>query len=469
MGCLTIIIKRSRSFLSELRSWFFPRRSEAELTTFWRVSDWAAEFRVLGQTCLAAERELTANLVVPVGNAPTNEQSNLMIRASAQFSPASDFFRRSLSEIDRTISALPLWINMAEEISAGNNVDQLALARMSDEQAFRLRRLLEVLVTLFHCDVAPDPLQYVAHFSRYSDYVHCLRESDEITRSFGGAAVGFAPMIDRFRQRKFNEIDALEASGAVNPALCRYLAQPRRINDPQYAHNAGRIFATTSAQLNALLASPANTNIEQLEHALLGFTYNGLFGKTSSEVHFSAISLIPFFVEIMGFCANTTLAALLSGCVLVRMFKFLGSPANLASCASLHARLNANSPPMYLATAGTPIGDVGDLLMVRDHSTGAAGWHEIIQPPHVHAPVPGQAGAGYVSYVVDGAGLPNPVLVPAKAVLFFVKAASIPDTLTTLGANPPAITAISQASLSDVLDAANSHNGLRLGSALMEL
>lgn len=401
-----------------------------------------------------------------------------MIYAEADMLPESAFFRRLFSEFSKVSAATADWVTAAQELTTLPRKEAEKHQRMLDEQALRLRRMIEILLTLIHCNM-PDPLEHCKHFFRLSDYVHIRRKYNELSEYYfpGPGGLPHNPLYAGIANKRFNQIDALESGGAVNPANCTYEDKTRcrrRITASNFPTKASEILSSTSAMLDSIFSTAPANNAEQLERSLLGFSYNGLFGRTSSEVHFSTIGFSPFFVEPMRFCLNITISVHLLACCLVRVFNLTGASAKLTACVKLRDKINSSAPPSYLSAVGAPLGQPGDLVFVQNPIEQIANWKVIEQSYSNHAPGR-RGGLDYIAYAVkDVGGSAKHWVVPAPDVLFYVGTALIADMAAEISkrsgkAFPNPLDSVTQTDLNTVLDVASDHNALQIGAALFEL
>lgn len=450
------------------------------MNVFWKPSDWEAEITEYNQVCASALKELRASLCLPMSNIETAPPltANQMIYAEADMMPESAFFRRLFSEFSKVSAASAEWVTSAQELTNLPRRDAERHQRMLDEQALRLRRMIEILLILIHCNIA-NPRVHCQHFFRLSDYVHIRRKFNELSEYYfpGTGGLPHDPLYAGIETKRINQIDALESSGAVNPANCTYEDKSncrRRITASNFPIKANQILSSTSAMMDSIFSTTPTTNAEKLEQSLLGFSYNGLFGRTSSEVHFSSIGFSPFFVEPMRFCLNITISVHLLACCLVRVFTLTGASAELTACVELRDKINSSAPPSYLSAVGAPLGQAGDLVFVQNPIEQIAQWKVIDQSYTNRAPGL-RGGLNYNAYAVRdvSVGVKHWV-VPAPDILFYVGTASVANMAAEISrrtgktfANP--LDAVTQTDLTTVLDVASSHNALQIGAALFEL
>lgn len=442
---------------------------------FWNIADWTTYFTRLNIDCSLACDEFDGILFrnPRTNNFPTPELQNMAATAWAQFNPNSNFFFQVLDEVRKTLVCIEEGILDVIEI-----LDDHESQRLLEEHSFHQRRLLEILQVLIITSSLPNPARSVEHYGLYVDVIYLLRKHCEIAQSFGGSGVGnnrVLPLAERRRAR----IEEIELSGDVDPSRCLYLEANLRSSIPgsvtgwmTNCRRIPRVLASTASMLGEIFSRTDTNPQERLERAVLGFTYNGLFGRSSSEVHFTPTSFLPVIPDISILCSAVTVSSLLCVTILLRCFAFTNRNPLLTANTKLVSEFLSADIPFYASVVDASGVQAGDLIFSQ--GIDSLGFWEEVQNILRSSR---STSLNYVSYEVrDASG--NNIIVPSTDVLLIVQQRSFrfivsdlyPGGLAVAPASAAGVLPLLSNSTTDrVLKIAFETNGLLLGAKLLQV
>lgn len=185
-----------------------------------------------------------------------------------------------LDEIQKTGVAIRQWMEFLEDPGDGvefnpeDQVHRMILESVLDEQDFRKRKLLEVLVDLV-CFRRTNEQDYYRHYMLLQELRSSLTVQEDFRRFYGFTSRRLAANMEP----EIEWVQQLEG-GAIDLAKCWYLRHPRRLgNNPQ----PGQLFSSFRRRLTLALSEAT-----EAEKLVLGLSYYS-YSQTSSGIHFQVL------------------------------------------------------------------------------------------------------------------------------------------------------------------------------------
>ena len=198
-----------------------------------------------------------------------------------------------------------------QQSTEGSRLARLLTTSILEEQQMRVRRLLELLVTLIHFSTTNEQ-PYYRHLLLLEDLQQSLSENDDLQEFWGQRSAN----VDDHIKSQIQWIQQIEAS--IDLSKCWYLHDKKPIQTARQLY-PGHILSSFRSRFMA--AFPLMTDIERI---VAGYTYNWVYGSSSKAIHYrSNRSDYHRLEEPM---LNINRLGLLIDLVLDRCYHLLGKP-----------------------------------------------------------------------------------------------------------------------------------------------
>jgi hypothetical protein len=391
------------------------------------IDEWSTFNLELAQQVAIAAAELRqiyfADNIWNTASDPT--EANQSVRRYGALNLEAHFFLKAINQSEKAASAVTDWIQAIGSIS-DYEVSRIALQRIANEQFLRERNLLETLLALIRFSDFPAPQNaYIEHYAAYREYEHMHKKRQEFLSAFDSAGLSVPSPFETKLDEICRQIDQIETSPGFQFANCWYLNPTLRqiifsSVVPGTTYPAPSVlFPSTRAVIDSALQRPDQSALVHLEKGLLGLTYQGSFGVSSQDVHFSSSTSSNYILDSFRFERSVTHINLLAAVVLCRCLLMTVAPNTGPAHALFDRIVGPPDQPIYNAVV-QPQAVVNDLLTAEDiNGCLLCGVIVAVRPN----------AAGFVLYEVSVIAT-NPIpnqLVPATDVLHY-----FPRTHTTL-------------------------------------
>lgn len=203
-----------------------------------------------------------------------------MVAGYSHLDARSFYLYAVLDEIQKAGVAIRQWMEFLEDPRDGlrfNPKDQthrMILESVLDEQDFRQRKLLEILVDLI-CFRTTNEQDYYRHFMLLQELQHGLTAREDFRYFYDLTSLRLAANIEP----EMEWIHQLEEH-AIDAAECWYRRERRRVGDNP---RPGQLFSSFRARLTVALSEAT-----EAEKLVLGRSYYA-YSQTSSRVHFQPL------------------------------------------------------------------------------------------------------------------------------------------------------------------------------------
>lgn len=210
----------------------------------------------------------------------TDEDSFRTVSGYSHLDARSFYLFAVLDEIQKTSVAIRRWMEFLQDSQEGQSVNpkdpirRVILESVLDEQDFRRRRLLEILVDLI-CFRATNEQDYYRHYMLLRQLQYGLTVREDFRRFYGFVSERLTASLDP----EVEWIHQLE-DRSIESSRCWYRRSQKNLgNSPR----PGQLFSSFRYRLGVAL--PEATESERL---VLGLSYYA-YSWTSSRVHFQVV------------------------------------------------------------------------------------------------------------------------------------------------------------------------------------
>lgn len=307
----------------------------------------------------------------------TNRLINIHLSANNK----SCYFIHVISEAEKGAAAALEWLDRNASSSSDFEKARVEFQRIADEQALRRRALFEALISAISFSAMDSAAadMYIEHYVACHTYDHFRKLWNEYYSSFDLSSFT-APTIpvDGLLDAVANRITAIEGDSRFDFKKCWYLQRPKNgfaklvfTSGSSYPRLPNELL-DAAARLTFVLNQGENSGLDALEKAVLGFTYQTLYGATSHEIHFAPDVHVDYFLTPPSFQRSLMSVNMLSACLISRCLLMTSVPDSTVSLAqALFDKIaGPNAQPIYESVVGSPQAVVGDYLVAQP-PTGA--------------------------------------------------------------------------------------------------
>jgi len=240
--------------------------------------------------------------------------------------------------------------NSNNEPKKADRLDRLVTSSVLEEQQMRIRRLLELLVTLVHFSNTNEQ-SYYRHLLLLEDLEQSLSTNSDLQEFWGQPSENTKDYIALLIQ----QISQVECE--IDLKQCWYLNSRIKITKNSNLH-PGHIFSSFRDRFKEAL--PLMTDIERIN---AGYSYNWVYGSSSEAIHYRP-SRDDYLVNADDLMRNVKKLGLFINLVLDRCYHLMGKPdAPRFKCISESLSRSDSSIIVSKQTVGS--GEVGDFVLVQ--------------------------------------------------------------------------------------------------------
>jgi hypothetical protein len=301
--------------------------------------------------------------------------ANVLVRKYGAQDLTAHFFLSALNNAEKSAAAIEDWIRQIKSIG-DYRTSRLALQRIGNEQYLRERTLLETLIPLIRfSDLAAHQRFYIEHYAAYREYEFMHKKRQEFDSSFASVGLSVPSPFEQKLDDICRKIASIETTQGFQFVDCWYLKNPYK----QPIFNFVTLGTTYPAP--SILFPSAREGIEgslnrtdmsglvQLEKAILGFTYQGSFGISSQDIHFSPCTFSNYFLDSFRMQRAVTAISFLAAVVICRCVLMTNHSKSGPAQSLFDNVAGPTNQPMFDAVVN-PQAAVGDLLTARDINGG---------------------------------------------------------------------------------------------------